>query len=177
MPVALEQLLAPGYLDGLEARPIEDLRRMRAECQEVETGLSLARRVVQGHLDIVGLEVLRRTEGSGPGEHGGLVERLPQVLADRTHVPGPGRPSFQMVPPEVDPAFESELGALVGDGTALDPCSLSEEELAHLVEGLTRLEVDVSARRRALFGRLDALQGELTRRYRNGDASVDTLLS
>ena len=30
---------------------------MRAECQEVETGLSFLRRVVQGHLDIVAAEL------------------------------------------------------------------------------------------------------------------------
>ena len=39
---------------------------MRTECQEVETGLSLLRRVVQGRLDIVGLELTRRAEGGDP---------------------------------------------------------------------------------------------------------------
>ena len=72
------------------ARPLAELRAMRAECQEVETGLSLLRRVVQGHLDIVGLELdaARRRRGRrrprrAPGP--------PPRAAGRSHAaPGPG---------------------------------------------------------------------------------------
>ena len=38
------------------------------------------------------------------------------------------------------------------------------------------LERQVSERRQALFTRIDALQAELTRRYKTGEASVESLL-
>ncbi len=75
-------------LGDLPARPMDEVRRMRAECQEVETGLSLLRRLVQGRLDIVGLELARRAEGGDPADLPDLIARLPQVLSDRTHAPG-----------------------------------------------------------------------------------------
>jgi hypothetical protein len=176
MAASLERLLAPDYLGDLQARPIDDLRAMRAECQEVETGLSLMRRLVQGHLDIVGLERSRREEGTPAGDRGSLLEQLPAVLADRTQAPGVGRLPVQMAPAELDPALEAELAELVGPGLALDPSAVDDDELTRLTDGLVALEADVSARRRALFDRLDAVQAELARRYRSGDASVDSLL-
>src|SRR5437879_5687263 len=99
MSAALERLLATDYLDGLEARPLPELRGIRAECQEVETGL------------------------------------------------------------------------------ALDPSSIDDDRLNGLAQSLQALEADVSGRRRSVFERLDAVQQELARRYRSGDASVDSLLS
>ena len=177
MTAELEHLLAPGYLDDLEGRSLEDLRAMRAECQEVETGLSLVRRLVQGHLDIVTIERTRRVEGGEPGDLTDLLARLPEVLADRTQAPGVGRLPAQMAPGELDPALEAELVDLVGAGGVLDPSAADDAELARLTEALGALEADVSARRRALFERLDAVQEEIARRYRTGDASVDTLLT
>ena len=175
MPVALEQLLAPGYLDDLADRPLPELRAMRADCQEVETGLSLLRRIVQGHLDIVGLERQRRAGGGHPGDRGELLSHLPEVLADRTAGSGPGRLTPLMAPEALDASLEAELTALVGPGP-VDPSTHDDGELADLAEGLAGLEASVSERRRALFDRIDALQQEIARRYRDGDASVDTLL-
>ena len=175
MPADLEQLLAPGYLDGLNDLPLPRLRAMRADCQEVETGLSLLRRVVQGHLDIVGVELARRSGGEDAGDRAELLARLPELLADRTAAPGPGRLTALMAPESLDPGLEAELDQLVGD--AFDVSALDGPSLGALAEGLTGLEGTVSQRRRALFERIDALQEEIARRYRSGDANVDTLLS
>ena len=57
MATDLADLLEPAYLGDLPGRSMDEVRAMRAECQEVETGLSLLRRLVQGRLDIVGLEL------------------------------------------------------------------------------------------------------------------------
>jgi hypothetical protein len=175
MPAALEQVLAPGYLDGLAARSLPELRSMRAECQEVETGLSLLRRVVQGHLDIVGLEVERRAGGAGAGDRGELLAQLPELLADRTTSSGTGRLSSLMAPEAMDPGLEAELSGLVGGGP-VDPSGYDDAGLRALADGLATLEGRISQHRRALFDRLDAVQEEIARRYRTGDASVDTLL-
>ncbi len=177
MPSALERVLASGYLDSIEARSTADVRAMRAECDEVETGLSLLRRVVQGHLDIVDGELARRAEGGAPGDRADLLSRLPVVLADRVQAPGPGRLPTLLVPESLDPGLEAELGRLVGEGTVLDPPGHDDAELHALVDGLRDLEAKVSAHRQALFACADALQAELARRYRTGEESVDSLLS
>jgi hypothetical protein len=177
MPTALQEVLAPEYLADLPQRSLEDLRARRAACQEVETGLSLLRRLVQGRLDIVGAEVARRAEGAAPGDLADLVARLPEVLADRTQSPGPGRLSAMLVPETLDAELEAELHEVGGEGSAVDPSSLDDAGLRDLAEALTGLERKVSAHRQAVFGALDALDGELARRYRAGDASVDSLLT
>ena len=60
----LDAILAPDYLAGLTTLPIDELRRRRNDCQEVEVSLSYLRRVVQGRLDIVLAEMRHRREGS-----------------------------------------------------------------------------------------------------------------
>ena len=177
MPAALERVLATGYLDDLEARPITEIRAMRAECDEVETGLSLLRRVVQGHLDIVDEELARRAEGGAPGDRAALLDRLPGVLSDRVQAPGPGRLPTLLAPEELDPALEAELEDLTGPGAVLDPSNAADADLRALADALRAFEAKVSGHRQSLFGLVDALQAELARRYRTGDESVDTLLS
>jgi hypothetical protein len=176
MSAALERVLASDYLEDLEARSLEDLRAMRAECEEVETGLSLLRRMVQGHLDIVDEELARRAEGGAAGDRAALLDRLPEVLADRVQAPGPGRLSSLLAPEELDPHLEAELAALVGEGV-VDPSGADDDELRELADGLRTFEGKVSGHRQSLFGRVDAVQAEIARRYRTGDASVDTLLT
>ena len=45
-----------------------------------------------------------------------------------------------------------------------------------MADQLTAFEQRVSGHRRELFERIDALQAEITRRYKTGEASVDSLL-
>jgi hypothetical protein len=172
---SLADLLDPGYPGPLADRSLDDLRAMRAECQEVETGLSLLRRVVQGHLDIVGAEVGRRADGGEPGGLAALIDQLPELLSDRTHAAGVGRLPQLMAPADADPALEAELVAVLGSGPA-DLGTLDDGDLRSLADGLSGFEQKVSGHRRALFDRIDALQEEITRRYKSGEASVDALL-
>src|SRR3546814_19712467 len=88
MAADLGTLLDSSYLGDLAERSIGDVRAMRAECQEVESGMSLLRRLVQGRLDIVGLELRRRASGAVPEDASDLIAHLPEVLAARTHAPG-----------------------------------------------------------------------------------------
>jgi hypothetical protein len=53
---------------------------------------------------------------------------------------------------------------------------LGEEELQRGAEELTAFERSISAQRRAVFDVLDRLQDEIIRRYRTGEATVDSLL-
>jgi hypothetical protein len=172
---AIDRILDPAYLDQLTERPMDEVRAMRGECQEIETGLSMLRRVVQGRLDIVGLELSQRSEG-GSGELTDIIARLPAVLSDRTRTEGPGRLPTLLAPAEVDPELQARLDELAPPGRLAGPDSLSDDELRAMAGTLEEFEHEVSARRRELFERIDALQAEITRRYREGEASVDSLL-
>jgi len=176
MTAALADLLDPGYLGDLPTRSIEDVRAMRAECQVVETGLSMLRRLVQGRLDIVGVELTRRAEGGDPADLPDLIARLPEVLSDRTHAPGVGRLPQLMAPGDLPPELETELDAISGPGTVSDLPALVDAELRSMAEALVAFEHKVSGHRAELFERIDALQAEITRRYKTGEASVDSLL-
>jgi hypothetical protein len=176
MATDLSFLLAPSYLGDLPSRPMEDVRAMRAECQEVETGLSLLRRLVQGRLDIVGLELTRRAEGGAPTDLAGLIDRLPEVLSDRTHAPGVGRLPQMMSPGELPADLEAELDAIVGPAPLADLPSVDDALLHSMADELAAFEQKVSGYRRDLFERIDALQAEITRRYKTGEATVDSLL-
>lgn len=176
MSTDLALLLEPGYLGDLPSRSMDEVRAKRAECQEVETGLSLLRRLVQGRLDIVGLELTRRAEGGDPNDLPALIARLPEVLSDRTRSPGVGRLPQIMSPEEVPPELEAELGGIVGAGHLADLPSVDDDHLRAMAEALDSFEQKVSGFRRELFERIDALQEDITRRYRTGEATVDSLL-
>jgi len=171
----IARILDPGYLGDLPARSIEEIRSMRAECQDVETGLSYLRRVVQGRLDIVDAELTRRREGGAPGDLASLIDQLPAILADHLRAPGTGRLPSTLGAGTIDPELEAEIDAIVE--SLDDLAAVTDDQLVDARERLSQLEHDISARRRSLFDRIDALQAELTRRYRTGEASVESLLS
>jgi hypothetical protein len=164
----------PRDLSGVEQWPIDDVRAARAELQEVETGLSYVRRVAQGRLDIVNAELARRRDGGDPADLRSLIDELPSILGEHLRAPGVGRLPTGVGEGAVDPELEARLAAVavVGD----DLPGLSTEDLSGLAGRLGDLEREVSDRRRGLFTSIDALQAELTRRYRTGEADVESLL-
>lgn len=179
----LQRFLAPSFLDGIETRPMEELRATRTEVQEAEVAVSYVRRVVQGRLDIVEAERRRRSGAAASEdpteEAGSLVEDLPGILADPGHggrTAGPGR-----LPMHIDPGHQADT--LVADlDREVDPNKLAEigglsdAELDVVAESLRTIEHQLSAQRHALHERLDALQAEMVRRYQSGEATVDNLL-
>jgi hypothetical protein len=170
-----DRLLSPDYLDHLESRPLDEIRSMREECSEVETGLSYLRRMGQGPLDIVNRELVRREVG-GHADRSTLIEELPGILADGPRPPGVGRLSRRLEPRDPDHELAGELDEIVGRGVVAGVTQLSDGDLLELRDHLEAFERRVSERRQAYFDRIDALQAELTRRYRTGEASVDSLL-
>jgi hypothetical protein len=175
----LDAILAPDYLDGLTTISIDELRSRRTECQAVEVSLSYSRRVVQGRLDIVLAELKHRRDGTTSDLHT-LVEELPEILSEKVHAAGFGRMSAFMAPgaePELDPALVARIDAVADDRRLRNLTEASEEEVEALVDELRSLEVEISAQRRALFERIDALQDELVRRYKSGEADPRSLLA
>jgi hypothetical protein len=171
----VEQILADGYLGDLPSRSMDDVHRMRDACRAVEVGVSYLRRLVQGRLDIVTNERRRRATMGAGLPTSDVVAALPRILADRSRPPGSGRPPQSLLP--ADPAAVTEVLEVVspaGELAALP--ELSDQEVTALAERLGDLERRVSDQRREIFSRLDALQAELARRYRTGEATVDSLL-
>lgn len=172
----LDRLLDPGYLGDLTDRPLEEIRTMRAECLEVETGLSYLRRMVQGRLDVVGSEQRRRAEGESAAELADLIGQLPEILSEHRRPGGVGRLSADLETPQPDAALMTELEALAGVSRLSELAGMSDAEVDELAVGLAGLEQEVSGRRKVMFDLIDALQAELARRYRDGEAQVDALL-
>ncbi|HEX2850020.1 MAG TPA: hypothetical protein VHN98_05690 [Acidimicrobiales bacterium] len=173
----LARILAPDYLAGLEQLPVDDVRARRAECQEVETGLSYARRLVQGRLDIIHAELERRGTGSR-SDASELVDRLKvgEILGEQQRPAGFGRLPTVMAPGREGDEFVAEIDAAAHEDDLGNLPDLSDDEVAALSERLGALERSLSGRRREVFDRIDALQAEIVRRYKSGALSPDQLL-
>jgi hypothetical protein len=181
MKDSFDRVTAPGYLDGLTTRSLADVRTMRAECQSLENSLSYARRLAQGRLDIVGAELARRSSGGDPADLRDLIGRLPDILADRTRAgagagPGGVRPPLEMSGDTFADDLAHEVDAIFNPVDTGDITALADERLDDIRERLAGYEQTASTRRHALHRVIDELQAEITRRYRTGEASVDSLL-
>ncbi len=148
---------------------LDELRSMRSELQQQDDVVSYARRVAQARLDLVKSEVARRSSD------GSVSDEVTDVLSQHL-TGGPGRPPR---PAEdlSDDALSVELDAICAEHHYGRVEELSEAELATLADAIGEFEQRVSQDRRERFDRLDSLSAELVRRYRDGEASVDSLLS
>lgn len=173
--VQLSDLTDPSYLDGLEGWTLDEVRSRRDQTREAETGLSYLRRIVQGRLDILGAEQNHRRKGDRGGVSE-LVEELPSILSENVHAPGLGRLPALMAPGHIDEELEGRLEQIL-PGSSLGTLSeLGDEDLKKRADELTEFERSVSTQRRALLDVVDRLQDEIVRRYRTGEATVDSLL-
>ena len=172
----VDRVLADDYLGDLQEKPIDDIRGMRDECRAIEDKVSYLRRMVQGRLDIVAADLRRRADGGSPIDLGTLIEQLPDILSDKGSTGGgPGRlPSGLMAPDDTD--LTIEIDQVAGPDLLGHLADLSDDEVAELARRIGELERRASGSRRALFGRIDALNGELARRYGTGEADVAALL-
>ena len=174
---SLAALLQPEYLSGLSSLPIQEIRIRRDHASEIEVGLSYVRRLIQGRLDIVLAELSGRERGDSGGDVHGLVERLPEILGNRVRAPGTGRLSTLMAPADSELSDVARLDAILdADALARLP-ERSEAELRAVADALAEFEHEVSAGRHSVHHVIDRLQEELVRRYKSGEANVDTLLS
>ncbi|MGW3041911.1 RsiG family protein [Kitasatospora sp. NPDC001159] len=168
----------------LERLGLEQLRVLRRETLEQEADLSYLRRLLHGRMDILRAELDRRP-GCGPartapavgeGLGGDLLDRLPAILTD---APSSVRRSARHVtlgPPRTQES-QLEADALMGDVQLADLAAHPAEELLAALERLRAHEREVSGRRQRLLRTADGCNAEITRRYRDGEARVDDLLS
>jgi Mg2+ and Co2+ transporter CorA len=171
----VDRVLRDDYLGDLTVRPIEDVRAMRDETKTVEDAVSYRRRMIQGRLDIVASDLRRRAEGGSPVDLGTLLEQLPDILSDRVQGGGLGRLPTGLIPPDDD--VTADLDQVAGPDTLGHLSDLSDDAAADLARTLGDLERQVSDARKCLFGRIDALNAELARRYSSGEADPSGLLT
>jgi hypothetical protein len=169
----IDRVLDPRFVADVDRLELDDLRRRRGEAEAEEEGISYLRRVLQGRIDILRAELLRRNNGA-ERDMAGLVAGLPRILSDA------GPSSFTAIPkirmPLPNGKHRRRLELLVSDETVARLPELHVAELTRAVELLSREEELVSAGRRAVQRVVDVLRGELARRYRDGTASVAQLL-
>ncbi|MGW2722154.1 RsiG family protein [Streptomyces sp. NPDC001492] len=151
---------------------LPELRALRRDAQREEADLSYVRRLLQGRIDILRAELTRRS----PAGAGSVVERLPEILTD---APARHRSSARHV--TLGTPYNEEYGRLAADMLAevelSDLAARTDLELNTAMGRLVRYEQQVSLRRQRLQRTTDDCSGEITRRYREGEAQVDDLLT
>ena len=168
----IDRVLAPGYLDGLSERTLEDVRSLRDEAAQEETDLSYLRRLLHARIDIVRAERRRRSHGGSP-----VIDDLATILSDPVRPAPAGAGRLQRLEPTRAEAHRRFVEALVANVDLSDVGTLSEDKLLEALAAYEREEQSVSVRRRQVQAVMDTLNAEIAARYRAGTASVDDLLA
>lgn len=165
----------PGFLTGIADIDIEEVRRRRAMCRDVEQELSYYRRLLHGRLDLLAYE-RRRRAGI---ETTPLIEALPSILGDTR--PGSTRSANVAAAAIASPEFEGpgrrSIDYVLGDDFLARLSDLGDDELDQIEDAIAAAEQSVSRQRSTAQHAHDALSAEIGRRYRQGLTSVDELLN
>ena len=171
MPVNMSTNMPTQPSGDPAALSLLDLRAERDALRKHEDAVSFVRRLAQGRVDLV--TAVRRHKADGTGE-----VSVAEIV--RSGV-GPAPSTGSARPPRdtevsADHPLLTEFDALCDQLGFDNMADLDDAGLQALESGLKAFETNQSDIRRQLFDRIDALTAELVRRYRDGDASVDTLL-
>ena len=167
----IDRVLAEDYLTGLRDLPLAEVRTLRTEAEQEETDLSYIRRMVQGRMDIVRAELERRG-----GDGGKLVDRLASILAEEQRAPARGLGRHATLEPSRADQHRRYVERLVADVDLSDVSTRSDDELQTALRTLGEEEEKLSSKRREVQKVMDACSAEITRRYRDGEADVASLL-
>ncbi|MBT2401080.1 ABC transporter substrate-binding protein [Streptomyces sp. ISL-100] len=150
---------------------LPELRGLRRDSQRDEADLSYVRRLLHGRIDILRAELARRTGPESP-----VVDRLSEILAD---APSRHRSSARHVTLSTPHSEEFRLLAaeMLAEVELSDLAARTDEELHAAMGRLVRYEQQVSRRRQHLQRTADDCSAEIARRYRDGEAQVDDLLT
>jgi hypothetical protein len=162
------RLTDPAYVATIDKRSLDELRAMKAECNEVENALSYLRRLAQARIEILEAEHERRARG---GTVEDLVNDLPRILSAEsvrssvtdTRVPPPDEPVLELHWPD-------GREGLVADTTLAHLPALSSDELETTLERLRAFERELSDLRREIHAVIDTLEREIASRQVAGTA-------
>ncbi|MCQ4084618.1 ABC transporter substrate-binding protein [Streptomyces sp. RB6PN25] len=175
----------PATADAPQCAPgpltLAELRALRRDAQREEADLSYLRRLLQGRIDILQAELARRSAPEGPAAdapdpEAQVLDRLPEILTDGpSHVRSSARHVTLGTPHSEE--YRQRAEEMLADVELSDLAARTDSELHAGMARLVRHEQQVSRRRRKLQETVDGCSAEITRRYREGEARVDDLLS
>ncbi len=152
--------------------PLDELRSVRSSLQHDDDAVSYVRRLAQARLDLIDAEMRRRDRHADPAV---ITSELPVILGSHL-TGGPARPP-RPAEDASDHPLALALEHLWNEHGGSDLPSLDDDEIVTLRTELRLFEQLRSKERKALFARIDALSAELVRRYREGEADIEGLLS
>jgi hypothetical protein len=173
----VERIMDPSFISSLPDKSTEELRDMRDECREVENELSFERRLCQARTDILTAE-LKRRRGEPSRDDEDLVSRLSRILATERsgeEVRIPSRAPNFSIPRNAD-VPRRRVEEIVGEQTLARLPTIQTEEIQGIIASLEEHERNLSSRRKRVHDVLDAIQSEIVRRYRSGEADPPAAL-
>lgn len=171
----LDRVLAAGLCTDAELAGLAlgDVRGRRSEAHREETDLSYLRRVLHGRIDIIAAEQARRADG---GE-GRLVDRLSAILRDEPSASARSARHMDVDPGAEPGEYRARVEALLSGPEMTAVLDRPDADLGTALETLREYEREVSGYRSRVQTVVDRFGAELTRRYREGHATVDDLLN
>lgn len=164
----IQRLIDPAFVAAIDGRTLDDLRSMKAACNDVENALSYLRRLAQARIEILEAEHDRRARG---GTVEDLVKDLPRILSAES-----GRSSItdtRIAPPD-SPALELHWPdgreQLIADTTLANLPVLPDDELASTLQRLRAFERELSDYRHAMHQVIDTVEREIAARQVAGTA-------
>jgi hypothetical protein len=178
----IDRILAPGFADDVAALDFAELRSRRHLAEQEEVDLSYARRLLQGRLDLLRAEQTQRATARDGVDVGArtdaeIARDLAAVLADHGPRNDHGLGRHLTTDPSRVGEHRRAAEQAVDDVAASNPASLDEAGLAAAIAHLTELEHTISENRHRVQAVMDLLTAEVARRYRDGEARVEDVLS
>jgi hypothetical protein len=178
----IDRVLAPGFADDVTTLEFAELRARRHLAEQEEVDLSYARRLLQGRLDLLRAEQAQRASARDGVDAGArtdeeIVRDLSAVLSDDGPRSDHGLGRHLTTDPSRVGEHRRAAEQAVDDVAASDPSSLDADGLAAAVAHLTDLEHAVSESRHRVQSVMDVLTAEVARRYRDGEAHVEDVLT
>ncbi len=174
-----DRIFSDEYLEDLENLAIDELRKRRSECEEMEAEVSLTRRLLQGKLDILRHDLERREAGGDTGIQS-LKEKLGEILAERAEAPegisGQVKHNRILVPASAE-VQRREVEKLASDTLLSHMEELSSKDLEEVIDRLSAAEKEASSNRRRIQMVIDEIGAELVRRYKEGTEDPSALLT
>ncbi|WBB58398.1 ABC transporter substrate-binding protein [Streptomyces sp. WMMC500] len=155
----------------LDALGLHELRLLRRSAQQEEADLSYVRRLLHGRIDILSAELGRRSSPRSP-----VLDRLPEILTDGPS-PRPASARHVTLGTPLREEYRELAEEMLAEVALSDLSARTDEELDQGLARLAGYEARISGRRRRLQRTADECSAEIARRYREGEAQVDDLLS
>lgn len=159
----IDQILDPAFVDGLDALSIDELRTRLRLAREEEDDLSYVRRLLHGRLDILGAELEARE--AGQPRSAGIGDLRSALGGEGGSAGGRGaRPAVAVRATSTEGRRRAERAVAEAHLARLP--DLAVPEIEAIREQLQGEERQISDDRRRLHDVIDALEGELARRYK-----------